>query len=61
MIRFEISEQELSSLNKERFYHPAPIFMKRYETAVFIQYLLRELFFIQRRYYRLFAKGQLRL
>ncbi|GHT46428.1 hypothetical protein FACS189454_07550 [Planctomycetales bacterium] len=25
MIRFEISEQELETLSKERFYHPGPI------------------------------------
>ncbi|GHT47694.1 hypothetical protein FACS189454_10190 [Planctomycetales bacterium] len=32
MIRFEISEQELESINKECFYHPDSIAMKRCET-----------------------------
>ncbi|MDR1964580.1 MAG: helix-turn-helix domain-containing protein, partial [Planctomycetaceae bacterium] len=34
MIRFEISEQELAAINKERFYHPDPIVMKRCETVL---------------------------
>jgi hypothetical protein len=34
VIRFEISEQELEAINKERFYHPDPIMMKRCETVL---------------------------
>ncbi|GHT43337.1 hypothetical protein FACS189443_6970 [Planctomycetales bacterium] len=34
MVHFEILEQELETINKERFYHPDPIVMKRCETIV---------------------------
>jgi transposase len=34
MIRIELSEQELEFINRERFYHPAPIVMKRCETIL---------------------------